>query len=94
EFAIVGGSDGTLILWNLETGEAIRKHSGHDGTVTHVVFTPDGRFAYSTGFDGVVRIWPIHRTTDELVEWAEENRYIRELTCQERELYQVEPLCE
>jgi hypothetical protein len=31
---------------------------------------------------------------DELREWVESNRYVRDLTCQEREQYRVEPLCD
>jgi hypothetical protein len=31
---------------------------------------------------------------DELLDWVAANRYVRELTCDERELYQIEPLCE
>ncbi len=30
----------------------------------------------------------------EMLDWIEENRYVRDLTCQERELYRIEPLCE
>jgi hypothetical protein len=31
---------------------------------------------------------------DELRDWIHANRYIRGLTCEEREQYRVEPLCE
>jgi hypothetical protein len=31
---------------------------------------------------------------DELLDWVAANRYVRELTCDERELYRIEPLCE
>ena len=31
---------------------------------------------------------------DELIDWTHANRYLRELTCDEREQYRVEPLCD
>ena len=33
-------------------------------------------------------------TLDKLLAWMEVNNYIPELTCEQRELYGVEPLCE
>ncbi|MEL7235022.1 MAG: hypothetical protein AAGK74_11020, partial [Chloroflexota bacterium] len=44
--------------------------------------------------DNTARVWNIARSTGELVEWAQANRYIPELTCDEREQFNVEPLCD
>jgi hypothetical protein len=30
----------------------------------------------------------------EMIDWSFANRYVRELTCEEREKYRVEPLCQ
>ena len=41
--------------------------------------------------------WPvILAMTDlnELISWTRENRYLRELTCEERSVYRIPPLCE
>jgi hypothetical protein len=44
--------------------------------------------------DGTLEMWRIDSTLDELLSWTENNRYVPELTCEQRELYSVEPLCE
>jgi hypothetical protein len=31
---------------------------------------------------------------DKVRAWIDDNRYVRELTCEERETYRIEPLCE
>ena len=56
-----------------------------------MVFSLDETFAISAGQDNVLRQWQIARTADALVDWAQENRYIRDLTCAERETLQFEP---
>jgi serine/threonine protein kinase/WD40 repeat protein len=56
ELLAVGGSDGTVLLWNLNrrltTGVGIR----HDAAIRHVRFSPDGQFILSADTDGNVRI--------------------------------------
>jgi hypothetical protein len=44
--------------------------------------------------DGRVELWHLDTTLDELLTWTRNNCYIPEPTCEQRELYQVEPLCE
>ncbi len=94
KYALAGTGDGQVVLWDLETGETIRNYQGHEGPVIKVSFSPNGNFAISSAFDGTVRLWRIDRSLDELIQWVLENRFVRELTCDERTLYQVEPLCE
>jgi WD40 repeat protein len=45
-----------LRLWNLDSGQEIRRFSGHTGAVNRVAITPDGRCAVSAG-DNTVRGW-------------------------------------
>jgi WD40 repeat protein/DNA-binding SARP family transcriptional activator len=136
--AISGGTDGYLIHWDLETGQELHRFGGHSGIRTRVSVSPDGRIAFSGGWDGTLVLWdletgelirrfkdphtgvvfdsamsPDGRTglagssaqtiiqwqlaapsLDELLDWVAANRYVRELTCDERELYRIEPLCE
>jgi len=33
-------------------------------------------------------------TGDQLLKWITDNRYVRDLTCAERENYRIEPLCD
>jgi WD40 repeat protein len=87
-----GGGDGSGSLWRVATGEQIRRYG--DGYVFSPHFTPDGRRAAVGYSDGRVELWRVDATLDDLLTWTENNRYIPELTCEQRALYRVEPLCE
>ncbi|WP_234344396.1 trypsin-like peptidase domain-containing protein [Streptomyces sp. WM6372] len=54
-----GGDDGTVRLWNPETGEARPPLKGHDGGVTSVAFGSDRRTLASGGVDGTVLLWNV-----------------------------------
>lgn len=41
-----------------------------------------------------VREWRVDLDNAALIEWVAANRYVPELTCEQRALYNVEPLCE
>jgi len=43
--------------------------------------------------DGSVALWRIDASLDELVAWTHANRNVPELTCAQRALYRLEPLC-
>ena len=93
EKLLLGGSlDGINSLWRVETGEEIRRYGG--GFVVSPHFAPDGLHAVVGYQDGAVELWRIDATLDELLTWTRNNRYIPELTCEQRELYRVEPFCE
>ncbi len=92
-YALSGSADSTLIVWDIATGAELRRFTGHAGDVRGAVFSPDGRYALSGSGDGTMRLWQISLELDELESWIRANRYVRELTCAERELYGVAPLC-
>jgi tetratricopeptide (TPR) repeat protein len=46
-------------VWDLETGETIRLHRGHSGTVRNLSLSPDGNRLASCGDDQTVRIWDV-----------------------------------
>ena len=53
-----GGSDGALLVWDLEsTEEPIAKLDGHADEVFSVDFSPDGTRIASGGRDGILRLW-------------------------------------
>jgi WD40 repeat protein/serine/threonine protein kinase len=86
---------GMIILWDFKTGQELRRFPGHTAYVFRVMFSPDGQTAYSSSGDGTVREWQIAEwSLEELLGWVQDNRYIREFTCEERAQYRVEPLCE
>jgi WD40 repeat protein len=57
--ALTPRSDGALILWDLQTGRAVRVLKGHTGIVWGLVVTPDGKQAVSAGSDGTLRVWDL-----------------------------------
>jgi WD40 repeat protein/MinD-like ATPase involved in chromosome partitioning or flagellar assembly len=52
-----GGADGTLRLWDAESGQEIRAFAGHQGSVWSVAFAPDGRRLLSGNAGGTLRLW-------------------------------------
>jgi WD40 repeat protein len=93
-YLLSGAEDGVIILWDFETGEELRRFKGHTATVAGLVFSPDGETAFSVALDGALIEWRISDLPlNELIDWTHANRYLRELTCEERKKYRIEPLC-
>jgi len=99
--ALTSGWDGTLALWDLQTGEEIHRFRGHDTDfIFDIAISPDtlsgtgGLTALSCGTDRTIIQWQLYiPSPEELQNWIATNRYVRALNCDERELYQIEPLC-
>src|SRR5262249_55719184 len=83
---VSGSADGTLRLWDVDSGQTLRTLEGHTGAVLAVAFSPDGKTVVSGSADNTLRIWPIF-TVNELIDWTEANRYIPELTEEQRQRY-------
>ncbi len=54
-----GQNDGTVKLWNAETGELLSTFADHDAAVHAVAFHPDGKLLASGARDGTVRVWKV-----------------------------------
>jgi WD40 repeat protein/serine/threonine protein kinase len=90
--AASGSEDNSVFLWDLESGQAIRRYTGHSAAVRSVAFSPDGKTVLSSSNDGTMILWRVD-TLDQLITWTQANRYVPDLTCDQRKLYSLEPLC-
>jgi RNA polymerase sigma factor (sigma-70 family) len=52
-----GGFDGSVRLWDVDTGKAIHVLRGHGREVTSVVFSRDGKVLTSGSRDQTIRLW-------------------------------------
>ena len=52
-----GSWDKTVRIWNIDTGQKLKKLVGHTDVVESVAFSPDGRRVVSGSWDQTVRVW-------------------------------------
>lgn len=57
QFALSGSWDGTLRLWDLETGETTQRFVGHSKDVLSVAFSVDNRQIVSASRDKTIKLW-------------------------------------
>jgi hypothetical protein len=95
--------DDNLILWDMATGTPLRRFPvsaafegpNSDYYGTRVAIHPDGATVLSSEPDGTLLKWLLAEPSGaELLAWIGNNRHLRELTCLERETYQIAPFCD
>jgi WD40 repeat protein len=59
-----GSFDGTLRIWNLETGEEVRTLGTTKGKIYGVAISPDGRSALSGGEDLLIHLWDVDNSKE------------------------------
>ncbi len=81
-----------VLLWDLDTGEIIRQYP----FAGDMVMNPDGSsFFADTGMFRAAVVYQFRiDALDQLVTWTLDHRYVREMNCDERALYQLEPGCD
>jgi WD40 repeat protein len=57
--AVAASGDGTLRLWDLDSGQTLHTLEGHTRRVNAVALTPDGWRALSASEDGTLRLWDL-----------------------------------
>jgi WD40 repeat protein len=57
--ALSAGDDGTIRVWDTETGSCLRTLEGHTDRVTTVASMPNGRRAVSASWDHTLRVWDV-----------------------------------
>jgi WD40 repeat protein len=58
-YALSGGFDKTLKLWEVATGRCLRTFEGHTLYVSSVSLSADGRFALSGSGDNTLKLWEV-----------------------------------
>ena len=88
--------DTASTIRDIEKGQLIREFGSQEQvTMFDISMSPDGLTALSGSSDKTIVQWHLmNPSLDELKDWININRYVRPLTCTERELYRIEPLCE
>jgi WD40 repeat protein len=90
--AISSSFDGTIRLWNVDSGAELLRYDGHQGGVRSVAFSPDNHTFISASEDATLREWRVD-SYDEVILWAYANRYIPELSCEQRQFYRIGTQC-
>ncbi len=93
-YAFAGSADGSSIIWDIQTGDVVERYIGPGAGATGAAYTRDGKDLLVGTHDGQVALWRIDATLDDLLAWIKANRYVPDLTCAQRQLYQITPLCD
>ena len=90
--ALSGSFDGSVAVWDVASGAQLRRFVV-DAPVNSIAFSPDGQYVLSGADDGKVQVWRLALDLHALRQWTTANRYVRDLSCTERTLYDVVPQC-
>lgn len=64
EFVLSGCVDGTVCMWNAQSGAEIRRLQAHSDRVSQVAFSPNGSIFASTGYDKTLRVFRVSDGTE------------------------------
>ena len=91
KYIAASSMDGSIVLWDYSSGEEL--HRLDTRLELHsVLFTSDGGTIYAPSTEGKLIVWNINeKSLSDLLDWIQINRYVRDLTCLERQQYHVDP---
>jgi WD40 repeat protein len=92
KLVISGAADATFRIWDAELGIELRQEK-QDEWVFGAIFSKDGTTAVSGDHLGRVVRWRMATTLDQLVDWVKKNRDVPEMSCYEKDVYGIKPLC-
>lgn len=58
-YALIGLTNGRLMVWDLDLGFTVRAWDAHRGVVNDVAALPGGRYGLSASDDGTLRLWAL-----------------------------------
>lgn len=59
KFALSGGTDHTLRLWDISSGRCLHTFTGHTEEVNTIIAVPDGAYAVSSSSDKTLKLWQL-----------------------------------
>jgi WD40 repeat protein len=86
--------DRTVLVWDARTRIPLLRLQGHTEEIYAVAISADGTRALSGGKDRSVLLWDLTPYPGGGVFWAQANRYIPPLSCEQRTLFNIQPLCD
>lgn len=70
-FLASGSADGSIYLWQGDTGELLQDFSAHSGAIHALAIGPDGKTLISCSWDRTLKIWTLPTTTGNYPELRE-----------------------
>lgn len=89
KYIVSSSTDGTLTVWDAESGGEVVAMTGHRDKINLVKFSPDGRQIISRSEDGTIIIWDFPPLQD-LIDQTRDRFKDRPLTPEERRQYYLE----
>jgi WD40 repeat protein len=80
------GTEADVSVWDVPAQQRVRTFSTHRRELNKLRFTNDGHTLISASLDGTTRIWRME-TLPEIIAWAKSNRFLTDLTCEQKNLY-------
>lgn len=85
--------DGIMKFWDFTTGEEIHRYTVYPPETGFGMWL-DNEYRIMTDSGGITTTWHIPTDPIDLEIWIRENRHIPDFTCDQRDLYVIEPPCD